>query len=116
MLELPNRLSQSCYADAIAACNECANACDFCSAACLREADPRHMAKCIALDMDGAAVCRLAAAAMARDSAHLAYVCELCARICDSCAEECASHEAQHCQDCAWACRRCAQICRDLFP
>ncbi|RYF01917.1 MAG: four-helix bundle copper-binding protein [Comamonadaceae bacterium] len=115
MLEAPHTLALSRYLDSIAACTDCATACDFCAAACLREPDPRHMAKCIALDMDCAAVCRLAVSCMARDSAHVAHVCELCARMCESCAHECESHEAQHCQDCAQACKRCAQLCRSMF-
>ena len=73
------------------------------------------MAKCIALDMDCADICRLAAATMARESPHVNYVCELCARICESCAQECMSHAADHCQDCAEACKRCASLCRDML-
>lgn len=83
MLDTPSTLDASRYADCIVACNACAATCDFCAAACLREPDPRHMAKCIVLDMDCAGICRLAAATMARESPHVAYICELCARICE---------------------------------
>ena len=62
MLDAPTILDESRYSHCIAACNACAATCDFCAAACLREPDPRHMAKCIALDMDCADICRLAAA------------------------------------------------------
>jgi len=115
MLDAPTILDESRYSHCIAACNACAATCDFCAAACLREPDPRHMAKCIALDMDCADTCRLAAATMARESPHVNYVCELCARICESCAQECMSHAADHCQDCAEACKRCASLCRDMI-
>ena len=56
------------YASCIAACNECADACDHCAAACLQEKDVSMMARCIALDMDCAQICRLAASYMARGS------------------------------------------------
>jgi hypothetical protein len=69
------------------------------------------MAKCIALDMDCAAVCQLAAAAIARGSDHAHAICRLCAEVCKACGDECSSHEAQHCKTCADACHRCAVAC-----
>ena len=44
----------------------CADACDYCSSACLQEYDVKMMAECIGLDMDCAAICRMAAAYMAQ--------------------------------------------------
>lgn len=96
----------------IEACNACADACDHCAAACLGEADPRTLAACIALDIDCAALCRLAAGGMARGSAAVALLCDACAQLCDQCAEECEQHTLEHCRQCATACRRCADICR----
>jgi hypothetical protein len=104
---MPHERFESC----IDACNECATACNHCAASCLAEDDVKAMAKCIALDIDCAAICQLAAAAMARGSAHASAVCKVCAEICKACGEECAKHKAQHCQDCAQACRRCAEEC-----
>jgi len=104
------RPDQSC----IDACNACADACDTCSTACLQEDGVKMMARCIALDMDCAQICRLAAALMARGSQFAAAVCAVCAQVCQACADECARHEAQHCQDCAAACRRCADECRRM--
>jgi len=72
------------------------------------------MARCIALDIDCAAICQLAASAMARGSEHSKAICALCADICQSCAEECAKHQMEHCQQCAQACRECAQQCRKM--
>jgi hypothetical protein len=72
------------------------------------------MAKCIALDMDCAAICRLAAGFMARGSDFASQLCQLCATVCDACGGECAKHEHQHCQDCAVACKRCADECRRM--
>lgn len=72
------------------------------------------MARCIALDMDCAAICQLASAAMARGSEHVQAICALCADICDACADECGKHSMDHCQSCAEACRRCAQECRRM--
>jgi hypothetical protein len=98
----------------IQACHACAVACDHCSTACLQEDDPRMMARCIELDMECAAICRLAAASMARGSEFAEDVCALCADICEACGSECGKHPMEHCQDCAQACMRCAQECRDM--
>lgn len=56
------------YESCIDACNACANACDHCAASCLQEPDVKAMARCIALDMDCADICRIAAAYMSRGS------------------------------------------------
>lgn len=96
------------------ACNACADACDFCSTACLGEQDVKTMARCIALDMDCAQICRIAAAWMARGSEFAVAICQQCADICSACGDECAKHQMAHCQQCAEACRRCAQACRSM--
>lgn len=102
------------YASCVEACNACADACDHCSTACLQEPDVKMMARCIALDIDCAAICRLAAGAMARDSEFAKQVCQLCATVCEACGDECAKHQNAHCQECAQACRRCAEECRRM--
>ncbi len=102
------------YTTCIEACNSCADACDHCATACLAEENPKHMARCIALDMDCAAICRMAAGFMARDSEFVESLCNLCAEICDACGAECGKYDMQHCQDCAQACRRCAEECRAM--
>jgi uncharacterized protein DUF326 len=95
----------------IAACNACADACDHCSIACLGEAEPRRLGRCIALDVDCAQLCRLTAAAMSRGSEFAGAICGFCAQICEACGAECAKHAHDHCQMCAEACRRCAEAC-----
>ena len=105
-----DRPDQTC----IDACNDCANACDTCAGACLREDDVKMMARCIALDVDCAQLCRLAAAVMARGGEAASTVCSACAAVCEMCAEECGKHAMQHCQDCAAACRACAAECRKM--
>ncbi|VWX61942.1 Uncharacterized cysteine-rich protein YhjQ [Burkholderiales bacterium 8X] len=97
----------------IDACNACADACDFCSTACLQEDDVKMMSRCIALDMDCAAICRLAAGYMARGSSFAPQLCQLCATVCETCSQECAKHDMDHCRQCA-ACRRCADACRAM--
>ena len=99
--------------DCIQACQLCALSCSRCADACLHEQDPRALARCIKLDLDAAATCRLAAEAMARHSEFAGAMAAFCAIVCDRCAEECARHDHAHCQDCASMCRRCAQICRE---
>lgn len=98
---------QSC----IDACYVCATACDHCAGACLQEQDVQMMARCIALDIDCAAICRLAAGYMARDSAFAMELCQQCAKVCQACGDECGKHSMDHCKACAEACRHCAQVC-----
>ena len=107
-------MSHEKYAQCIEACNDCAVACNDCAASCLNESDVKMMAKGIALDIDCAAVCQLAAAAMARGSAHAQAICRLCADICKACGDEVAKHSAAHCQACAKACHKCADECKKM--
>lgn len=72
------------------------------------------MARCIALDIDCAEICALAAAAMGRASEKARTICAACAEVCQACGEECAKHSMMHCQQCAEACRRCADECRKM--
>ncbi|MBI1892474.1 MAG: four-helix bundle copper-binding protein [Burkholderiales bacterium] len=107
-------MAQQQFQSCIDACNMCADACDFCAASCLQEQDPKPMARCIALDIDCAQICRLAASYMARGSTLASTICQTCAEICDACGDECSKHQMQHCQECAEACRRCAEECRRM--
>ncbi|MDR7297310.1 hypothetical protein J2X16_002657 [Pelomonas aquatica] len=107
-------MARDLNADCIAACHACADACDHCATACLQEADIKPMAHCIALDMECAAICRLAASSMARGSEFAKRICGLCALVCDACAEACARHEHEHCRACAAACVTCAAACRRM--
>jgi hypothetical protein len=102
------------YASCIEACNACAAACDHCATACLKEPDVAMMAECIRVDIDCAALCRLAAGYMARSSEFVHEACRLCAAICEACARECGKHHHEHCQACARACRRCADECNRI--
>lgn len=102
------------YAECIQACNQCADACDHCSVACLEEANVQEMARCIQLDIDCAALCRLAAGFMARGSEFASVICSACADLCEACAEECEKHQHDHCKRCAQACRNCAEVCREM--
>lgn len=72
------------------------------------------MARCIRLDIDCSAICRLAAGYMARDSTFARQICGICADICEACGAECARHSMAHCQECAEACSRCAEECRNM--
>ncbi len=107
-------MSQEVLDACIQACSRCADACDRCAAACLQEPDVTAMAGCIALDIDCAALCRLSAGFMARDSDHARALCRACAEVCNACAEECGQHQADHCRECARACRDCADQCRSM--
>lgn len=63
---MPHGSMQNC----IEACNDCAVSCDHCAAACLGENDVKMLARCIALDVDCAAVCRTAVGLMYRTLAN----------------------------------------------
>ena len=102
------------HQECIDACNACAVACNSCATACLHEDDVKMMARCVALDIDCAAICQLAAAAMARDSEFASVLCTACASICDACGDECGKHDMAHCQKCAAACKACAKACRAM--
>ena len=102
------------FASCIQACYETAEACNHCAASCLQEQDVKMMARCIALDIDCAEICALAAAAMARASESSKAICAACADVCQACGDECARHQMAHCQECARACMRCADECRKM--
>jgi len=102
-----DRIEEAC----LRACNESAAACLQCATACLEEDDPKPMARCIALDLECADICRLAAASIARGGEHRHAICALCADACRSCAAECSKHGMDHCKRCAEACTRCADAC-----
>lgn len=105
---MPQAHLESC----IKACQACALACDRCAHACLHEANVSAMADCIALDIDCSEICRLAAAAMARNSTMVSFICEACAEVCEHCKDECGKYQMDHCKACAEACRACAEACR----
>ena len=107
-------MSHERFATCIEACNSCATACDHCAVACLGEPDPKAMARCIALDMDCAEICRLAAGYMARGSELAGLICGVCADVCEECAAECGKHPMEHCQRCARQCSACAEECRRM--
>lgn len=82
--------------------------------ACLKEQDVKMMARCIALDVDCAAMCNLAVDAMSRNSELAAHFCRNCSEVCLACASECDQHEHGHCKYCAEKCRSCAKICLEM--
>ncbi|ODT86094.1 MAG: four-helix bundle copper-binding protein [Nitrosomonadales bacterium SCN 54-20] len=96
--------------DCIAACNDCANECGCCFADMVGKDSPND---CPACCIECAAICRLAADAMCRNSRFAKQICKLCAEICDWCAKECEAHEGESCKRCVEACRRCAEACRN---
>lgn len=107
-------MSHEQFRSCIEMCNACALACDHCASACLAESDPKPMARCIALDIDCAQICRMAAGFMGRGSEMAAAICQACAEVCEACGAECSRHDMEHCKACAEACRRCAEECRRM--
>ena len=107
-------MHQAQYQSCIAACHACAVACDRCADACLHESNVHAMTDCIALDIDCAEICRLAAAFMARNSKMVSSICNTCVEVCERCQDECAKYQMDHCKACLEACRRCAEECRAM--
>jgi hypothetical protein len=105
-----SKILQNC----IDACGECVVECERCAVACLNEQDVASMARCIALDLDCAAICRTAVEFMSRNSDFAVDICAVCADICQACAMECEQHKVDHCQRCAQVCRSCADACRAM--
>ena len=70
----------------------CLQACNECAAACLKGADPKAMARCVALDLERADICCLAAASIARCGEQVQAICALCRNACESCGTECSRH------------------------
>ena len=97
--------------ECLSACNECAAACLSCAVACTKEADPKALSHCIALDLECADICQLAAASIARGDSHLKAILTLCAESCKSCGDACAKCAFEHCKTCAEACKVCADAC-----
>jgi hypothetical protein len=102
------------FQNCIDACFDSALACDTCAAHCLRENDVKMLSKCISLDIECAAVCRLAVQLMGSSSDYASAICQVCADICHACAMECRLHNMEHCQDCALACERCMEECASM--
>ena len=96
------------------ACNDCAAACLQCATACVKSDDPKSMARCVALDLECAEICRLTASLIALGGEQMKAACSLCAAACDACEAECAKHKMDHCQKCAQACKRCSDACRSM--
>ena len=65
---------------------------------------------CMALALECADDCHLAALPVVRGSEHINAVCSACAAVCQTCASECAKQPMDHYQRCAEACKQCAAI------
>ncbi|MGX5856036.1 four-helix bundle copper-binding protein [Dyadobacter jiangsuensis] len=105
------------FKECIDACVACATACSHCATECLNEENVGHLAKCIQLDLECAAICRSAAEVMSLGSEYSAHLCRVCADVCNACAEECEKHAQMgmdHCRECAEACRKCAEMCEQM--
>lgn len=90
------------------ACNACAIACMQClTEMASRESHNQCPTSCV----ECAAICRLTADALARDSPNADQFRVLCAQVCDWCAAECEAHDHEHCRACAQACKACAAAC-----
>ncbi|MEA2934520.1 MAG: hypothetical protein QOD74_1166 [Variibacter sp.] len=116
---------QSPEADALAraaaAASHCAQICIVCADACLSEKDPRHLAECIRLDLDCAAICEATTAVLLRTGQPgpqpMQALVAACSVACKVCAEECLKHAQmhEHCRICAEACEACHDACEEML-
>jgi hypothetical protein len=95
-------------------CNDCAAACAHCAAGCVNETEPQAFRGCVLATLDCAAICRLVAELIARDSRFIREMYLVCASVCDATAAECEKQATEHCQVCAETCRNCADECRRM--
>lgn len=103
------------------ACRACATACDACATACRAEKDQAHVAVCVRLDQDCAAVCTTLGDVLARGSAPNGVLLDAllgaCIAACSECGKECTKHGNMgmtHCTRCAEACGKCQKACQTL--
>lgn len=108
-------MAQQPFQSCVDACNACADACDFCAISSLQEPDTKVMARCIALAIDCAQMCRLAAGFIARGSEVSTVICQACIQLCEDCREECAQYKMPHCKACEKACHDCINACRNMI-
>lgn len=111
-------MSHEKFQNCIKECDSCAVACSHCATECLKEDQVKHLAKCIQLDMECAAICRSAAEIMSLGSYYSHLICQICADASNACAEECEKHAKtgmKHCRECAEACRQCAAACKEMM-
>lgn len=80
----------------------------------MNEPEPQAFRDCMRSTLDCAAICRLVAELIARDSRFTREMYLVCAQVCDATASECEKHAADHCRVCAQMCRTCASDCRRM--
>ena len=110
-----NQMAHQQYESCIEACFRCASACSYSATAGMHQENPKPMVRYIALAMDCADLCMLAATLMARGSAQVERICKLCIEICAACSAECTKGRTDYCQASAAACRHCADECRRMI-
>jgi hypothetical protein len=105
----------------IEACFDCAQTTVACADACLAEADPAPLARCIRINGEcsdiATATGRLLSRRLPSNPMIWQRQLEACLVVTGMCADECEKHAAvhQHCRVCAEACRKCEASCRSLL-
>lgn len=105
----------------IEACYECAQTCTSCADACLGEPGVLDLVRCIRLNLDCAAICKVTGQVLTRQTepawSLLSSQIETCALACQVCGDECERHAGhhEHCRTCAESCRRCEEACNRLL-
>jgi hypothetical protein len=105
----------------IEACFDCAQTTIACADACLAEADPAPLARCIRINGECSDIVmttgRLLSRRLPSDTSIWDRQLEAAAVVARMCAEECERHAAHHdhCRVCASACRKCERACNALL-
>lgn len=120
----PRRASMNAFGDLaqlVQATMACAQVCTTCADACVGEAQPQTLVRCIRLNLDCAAICAVTTGMLSRmnepDWRLVGAQLQACLTACEVCAEECEKHAKMHahCRICAETCRNCASACRSAM-
>lgn len=96
----------------IAMLQKCAQTCDECAAACLKEEEVAKLTECICHNILCATICRAMATAL-NYGFFKEKLAGLCSEICIECAGVCNLHNHhEHCRECAAICMECAKACK----
>lgn len=117
----PGSTSEVSLVQGIEACFDCAQTAVACADACLAEADPAPLARCIRINGECSDIATVTGRLLSRRVPSNPMIwerqLESCAVVSRMCAEECEKHASHHdhCRVCAEACRKCEAACRALL-
>jgi len=107
-------MTEATHDRCIAACKECAEACNDLVAACLRESNLEDVTHLVALNLSCAAFCQFVGGAIVQLNEFLEPICSLCRNVCIVCGDECKRLNVAEGLACSRACYACADSCQKV--